>query len=274
VFPLAGVITAGVIWGARWGAIAGLGFGACRIGALAVNAIPLGDIPSGQWAAIVGVTVNYAFAGLLAGLLFRYLRRAEHEVSDARVREAVSLRLHDGVLQVLALVAKRSSDEELAKAAREQERELRDYLFGSTSDDLHDPATSFAQQLRRRGDAFADTFGIAVDVVVAPDLASLDPKKSEAFVGAVGEALTNAGKHAAASVVTVYVEPDDIRGGVVGWVRDDGKGFDTELVKPGVGLSRSIVGRMSDVGGNATFRSSPGSGCEVEIWCPEVDSVR
>ena len=96
----------------------------------------------------------------------------------------------------------------------------------------------------------------------------LDPACVEALTGAVGEALTNAGKHGRASRVTVFTEPDDAGAGVVCSVHDDGRGFDVAQAREGVGLSRSIRGRMEEVGGRVEIDSRPGSGTEVRLWLP------
>ena len=87
------------------------------------------------------------------------------------------------------------------------------------------------------------------------------------MAGAVGEALTNAGKHGAASRVTVYAEPSD-DGGLFCSVKDDGAGYDTATVPDGIGLSRSVRGRMAEIGGRAEVASAPGFGTEVRLWLP------
>ena len=139
----------------------------------------------------------YILAAAVAGYVTRRLRHAEEQVSVARAREEVARTLHDGVLQTLAVVQRRSDDEELAQLAREQDRELRHFLFGSSVDDqtlsisLHDEAS----KLERR-------YGLATQVIVADDLPNLSPEITRAVSGAVGEALTNAGKHADASRVS------------------------------------------------------------------------
>ena len=51
-------------------------------------------------------------------------------------------------------------------------------------------------------------------------------------------------------------------------VKDDGSGFDPATTAEGVGLSRSIRGRMAEVGGRVEVRSAPGQGTEVLLWLP------
>ena len=86
-------------------------------------------------------------------------------------------------------------------------------------------------------------------------------------MGAVQEALANAGKHAGATSVTIYAEPAD-DDGVFCTVKDDGQGFDPDTVTEGVGLGRSIRDRVERVGGTASWRSAPGRGTEVRLEVP------
>jgi signal transduction histidine kinase len=48
-------------------------------------------------------------------------------------------------------------------------------------------------------------------------------------------------------------------------VKDDGTGFD-EGVAEGVGLTRSIRGRVVEVGGRVEVDGNPGRGAEVRLW--------
>jgi signal transduction histidine kinase len=60
----------------------------------------------------------------------------------------------------------------------------------------------------------------------------------------------------------VEVEPDTI----TVFVRDEGKGFDPKATPDDRrGIRDSIVGRMRRYGGQATVRSEPGAGTEVEL---------
>src|SRR6185436_19747251 len=96
-----------------------------------VNGIHFDDYESGHWFSLASTTLLYALAGGVAGYMASLLRTAESEVAAARARENVARTLHDGVLQTLAIIERRSDDADLARMAREQERDLREFLFGA-----------------------------------------------------------------------------------------------------------------------------------------------
>ena len=122
--------------------------------------------------------------------------------------------------------------------------------------------------LRAAAARFERAFGGRVDVIVPDDVPRLKAATVAAVAGAVGEALINAGKHGAATRVTIYAEPSDEDGGLFCSVKDDGGGYDPAAVPDGVGLSRSVRGRMAEVGGRADVVSAPGFGTEVRLWVP------
>ena len=271
VWPLAGILAAGVAFGPLAGAAGGVGLGACRLAATLWNGVSVDT--AGRVLSLVNTAVLYALSGVLAGYLFRLLVRAEREVSAARAREEVARTLHDGVLQTLALVERRTGDEALARLAREQERELREFLFGGGTAAFEAAPTAaggdrdLGTALRAAAARFERAFGGRVDVIVADDVPRLKAATVAAVAGAVGEALTNAGKHGGATRVTVYAEPTD-EGGLFCSVKDDGCGYDTAAVPDGVGLGRSVRGRMGEVGGRADVVSAAGFGTEVRLWLP------
>jgi signal transduction histidine kinase len=186
---------------------------------------------------------------------------AERTISAARAREEVARTLHDGVLQTLAVVQHRSDDDDLVALAREQEQELREYLFGMTPGrsglgaGLRAAATRAERQHRLRAQ------------VVLADEPRLSDAANQALVGAVSEALTNAAKHGSAGTATVYLESSD-DGGAFCSVKDDGCGFDPTASPEGVGITRSIRGRMAEVGGRVEVDGRPGRGTEVRLWVP------
>lgn len=257
VWPIAGVLTAGVLWAGRGGALAGAIVGLGRL---------FGDLVEEKTTEpITELTISasstfvlYALAGGAAGYAVVKLREAERQISVAQAREEVARTLHDGVLQTLAVVQRRVTDPDLSRLAREQERELREFLFGIS------PANGeLGPSLRAAAARFEDRFGARARVVLADDLPELAPAVVDALTGAVTEALTNAGKHGAAALVTVYAEPA-AGNGVFCSVKDDGHGFET--AHEGVGISRSIRGRLAEVGGRVEIDGNPGRGTEVRLW--------
>ena len=256
-WPLVGVLSAGVAFGPSSGVAAGAAMGAARIVSTVLN-----DVSGYSSTGVLSLTntvLFYALAGGVAGYVYRLLVRAREEVAVARAREEVARTLHDGVLQTLAVVERRAGDPALSRLAREQERDLREFLFGSK------PATTdVGAALRSAAARFEDVFGGRVQVLVPDDL-GLHKEAVAAVAGAVGEALTNAGKHGGAGRVVVFVDDEN---GVFCSVKDDGCGFDPATTPEGVGLSRSIRGRIEEAGGRVEVTSARGSGTEVRLWLP------
>ncbi|MEI8240483.1 MAG: ATP-binding protein, partial [Actinomycetota bacterium] len=182
----------------------------------------------------------------------------------AEEREAVAAHLHDSVLQTLALIQRTADDpRRTASLARQQEHELRAWLFGIDQravDSMAIAVRSMARDVEQRHD-------VRVDVVVVGDAAVDDG--INALVAAMREACVNAAKHSGAIDVAVYVEAS--AGSVEGWVRDRGCGFDTLAPNVGHGIAQSIRGRVDRVGGEATITSSVGSGTEVHLSVPRSD---
>lgn len=260
-WPLAGVLSAGVAGGPWTGLLAGCVMGSAR--ALAVWANGVRSFDDAHVLSLLTTAVLFISAGTVAGHVARLLRRAEREISAARAREEVARTLHDGVLQTLTVIERRATDAQLAHLAREQGASLRRYIAG-----LHDTADpDLADALRTAGVRYEQSFGGRVQVVIADDLPPPAPGRAAALAGAVGEALTNAGKHGAADTVTVFVEPGD-DGGVFCSVKDDGTGFEPSITDEGLGISRSIRDRLAEVGGRAEVESRVGGPTEVRMWVP------
>ena len=215
-------------------------------------------------AALTAVVVVVAIALILAPFLWGLGRNLASERAErirSQERAEMAAHLHDSVLQTLTLMQKRADDpREVAALARRQERELRAWLSG---DGERPPEESFAAALRRLAEQIEDDHRVPVEVVVVGDC-DLD-EGAEAVLGAAGEALHNAAKHAAdAGPIRVYAEIQD--GAIEAYVRDRGPGFELASV-PGDrrGVRESILGRMERAGGRADVRSSSGGGTEVSL---------
>lgn len=249
-----------------WGiAVSGVAFGAAHIVAVLLNRIEIAQFNGSQWLSVLGTTVFATLLAFTVQRLLRMMRDAEGEVALVRAREEVARTLHDGVLQTLAIVGRRTQDQELARIVRAQERDLRTYLFGQHNTG---EVQTLGVALRDAASRFESIFGGEVAVIVAADTPELASSVRSALVGAVNEALTNSGKHGRANRVTIYVEPTDDNANVICSVKDDGIGFDLDAVQLGIGIPRSITSRIENAGGRVEFRSKPGNGVEVMMWIP------
>lgn len=188
--------------------------------------------------------------------------KAHHEETLRKdEREAMANRIHDSVLQTLALIQKCADDPEaVRRIARGQERELRQWLFAPNTEE-----TLFGALARGCGEV-EDLYGIRiVPVTVGEDL-PLD-QRLQSIVLAAREAMVNAAKHAGVHEIDVYAE---CLGNVEIYVRDRGCGFDPLTVSEDRhGVRDSIMKRVQNAGGEVHINSEPGRGTEVALSMPE-----
>lgn len=174
----------------------------------------------------------------------------------------IASRLHDSVLQTLALIQKRADDSaEVVRLARSQERELRAWLFDATP--APEETLSVFGALSRAAGEVEDLHGVSIrPVSVGEDLPF--GAETEPVVLAAREAMVNAAKHAGVDRVDVYAE--HLGGELSVYVRDRGLGFAPDSVpEDRHGVRDSILGRMERAGGTATIASEPGEGTEVVL---------
>jgi len=210
-------------------------------------------------AAVVAVAMLVSAVGVLVAPFVVQLWTDLMTQRAARVRELqraeIAAHLHDSVLQTLALIQNRADPaSEVARIARAQERELRDWLFAGDApavDDLGAELSTLAASIEL-------DYAVRIDVVSTGSFITGHPS----VVAAAREAMVNAAKHAGGTV-SVYVESSAEAVDV--FVRDRGVGFDLEAL-PGdrLGVKESIIGRMERAGGSATIRSL-GPGTEVHL---------
>jgi signal transduction histidine kinase len=261
VWPLTGVLAAGLVAGPRAGGLAGLAFSVARYFDAVANAT--GSLGGHRVLSLLSTGLVYGLTGAVMGYITQLLRQAREEVAAATEREKIARTLHDGVLQTLAAIERRTQEPDIARLAREQERELRHYLFSPI--DKSAVNAGLAVALRAAVEKFENTYDSYGELLVVGEIPPLPQEQVDALAGAVGEALTNAGKHGRATRATVYIETGDT-GDVFCSVKDNGPGFDPASTPEGVGLTRSIRGRIDDVGGRVEIRSAPGEGAEVCLW--------
>ena len=180
----------------------------------------------------------------------------------AEERADISSRVHDSVLQTLALIQRHADDpQQIVQLARAQERELRSWLFeGRTLGD--GDATTFVEGIRQIQRDVKARHGVPVEIVTVGDC-QLDADLN-ALLAAAREATVNAAKWSGARVISLYAEVEPERVEVA--VRDRGKGFDPDAVPSDrKGLAESIHGRMNRHGGSVAVNSAVGEGTKVTL---------
>ena len=179
----------------------------------------------------------------------------------------MAARLHDSVLQTLALIQRRAEDpQQIVQLARAQERELRSWLFEGRAPGDAD-ATTFAEGIRAIQRDVEARHGTPVEIVTVGDC-PLDDDLG-ALLGAAREATVNAAKWSGANVISLYAEVEADKVEVA--VRDRGKGFDPGTVpNDRKGLAESIHGRMTRHGGAVAVNTAPGEGTKVTLTMPRT----
>ncbi len=269
IWPLPAILVAAVAGGVVWGAGVGAVLSAARFTAVVVAAGHAGATGRDLLGAFT-TGMSWVVVGAVCGTIIHLLRRAQHQLAEAEARDRIARDLHDGVLQTLAMIERRSDSADIARLARDQERDLRTYLFGDRSGSGNLPA-ELRQAAARAERAWPAT---AVTVTVTDDVPHLRSEQVEAVVGAATEALTNAAKHGHAGRVVVFADIDESSGGLFLTIKDDGRGFDPATIVEGVGMARSIRGRVEDLGGRVEFASAGGDGTEVRIALPAIQKRR
>lgn len=224
----------------------------------------------------------------------RTLARALEIEAATRERERLARDIHDGVLQVLAMVQRRGTAlggeaAELGRMAGEQEVALRTLVAGGLV-----PASRVSED---------ETQGAVVRVVDEPDVVSagdegpvdlrtllapragrrvtlsepgapvpLEAHAAKELASAVGAALDNVRRHAGADA-RAWILVEDWPDEVIVTVRDDGPGIPEGRLAQAegegrLGVALSIRGRLRDIGGTAELISVPGQGTEVELKVP------
>ncbi|MGW0829877.1 MacS family sensor histidine kinase [Streptomyces prunicolor] len=224
----------------------------------------------------------------------RTLARALEIEATTRERERLARDIHDGVLQVLAMVQRRGAvlggeAGELGRMAGEQEIALRTLVSGAlvpvsrVSLDAAEGAVVRAVEVEVDE---ADDGPVDLRALLAPYAAAkvsfaepgapvpLPAPAAKELAAAVGAALDNVRRHAGEDARAWILVEDEPREVVV-TVRDDGPGIPEGRLAQAegegrLGVALSIRGRLRDLGGSAELVSIPGQGTEVELKVPKA----
>jgi signal transduction histidine kinase len=212
--------------------------------------------------------------------LYDETERKSRELQRLQVleeRERIAKELHDGVIQSLFAVgmslqglAAASGDENIARrlevAVEDVDhsiRDLRNYIFGLRPGILAD--RQLDQALKEMANEFGARSGVVTVVEVDSKAASQLASRAGDVVQLVREALSNVGRHGAATTCRVSLRQGDA--GLFLEVDDDGRGFDVDMTTWGMGLS-NLRERVESLGGVLQVESTPGEGTTVRATFP------
>ncbi|MFI0190387.1 MacS family sensor histidine kinase [Streptomyces sp. NPDC017082] len=286
IWTAGAVLAFAVKGGWRWAAVASTAVAAAN---LAERGRPARDTVHNVilvW--VAAIAIGYVVE--VARASERTLARALEIEAATRERERLARDIHDGVLQVLAMVKRRGAAlggeaAELGRLAGDQEVALRTLVSGGlvpvsrVSEDLAEGAVVRAVEepdetgpLDLRS-LLAPYAGARVSLAEPGAPVPLPPAAAREVAAAVGAALDNVRAHAgdgARAWILLEDEPDEI----VVTVRDDGPGIPEGRLAQAegegrLGVALSIRGRLRDLGGSAGILSVPGQGTEVELKVPK-----
>ncbi|QNP62890.1 MacS family sensor histidine kinase [Streptomyces genisteinicus] len=227
----------------------------------------------------------------------RTLARALEIEAATRERERLARDIHDGVLQVLAMVQRRGTAlggeaAELGRMAGEQEVALRSLVAGGLVPPSRVSDDESLGAVVRAVEAADDDPGGPVDLrtLLTPHAGArvtlsepgapvlLERPVARELAAAAAAALDNVRRHAgdgAQAWILVEDWPDE----VIVTVRDDGPGIAAGRLAQAegegrLGVAQSIRGRLRDLGGTAELISVPGQGTEVELKVPRGKAER
>jgi signal transduction histidine kinase len=224
-----------------------------------------------------GAVLVLVGAAILLGPWWLGIARDLVEERRARIRAEeradMAARVHDSVLQTLAMIQRRADQpQQVIQMARAQERELRAWLFdGRAPGSLDGEDMTLASGIRLIQQEVEAQHEVSVEAVTVGDCDLNDDLS--ALLAAAREATVNAAKWSGADVVSLFAEVEP--GEVSLFVRDRGRGFDPDAVpEDRKGLAESIHARMARRGGSASVRSTPGQGTEVSLTMPRAAGER
>ncbi|TCN50136.1 signal transduction histidine kinase [Rhodococcus sp. SMB37] len=248
----------------------------------AVSAVVRDQVNLDLWAdatapVLVACGVAMGFAMRTARAAHRQLEEAVRIAAATEERDRLARQVHDGVLQVLALVQRRADEDsgrgidraELARLAGEQEEALRRLISEQDTEvDRGGQHVDLTAMLRMRVDG-------DVTVAAPADPIVMDRPRAGELVALATTALDNVEHHAGRDA-KAFVLLEDLGDEIILSIRDDGVGIESgrlaEASAQGrLGVSKSIVGRARWLGGVAEVETAPGEGTEWEIRVPKEE---
>jgi signal transduction histidine kinase len=238
--------------------------------------LPREVVDQGNYGNVFLVVIGGPIVGFMCESLQRMARErdaAERAAAAAEERTRLARAVHDGALQVLAMVQRRGAATggewaELGRLAGEQERALRSLI---RQQDTVPSVSGGRVDLAGALESMAAAHPVRVEVATPGGAVLVDEHVAAETVAAVKACLDNVVAHVgpdATAWVLAQAAPDAITISV----RDDGPGFDEGRLEVAeaegrLGVTSSIRGRVEELGGSVRVESGAW-GTEWELTVP------
>jgi len=184
-------------------------------------------------------------------------------LAQEKERNRIASDLHDGLIGKLSVIRMRA---QIAKTPEDIELMLGESIAEARriSHDLMPPLLEFSsvpELIERMVEPWQEKYNI----VVTADFRThneLPPQAKLQLIRILQELLTNTVKHAKATEINVHWRHTDVA--IALMVSDNGVGFDTEILKNGLGLG-SLEMRAQYLGGCCRIRSVKGKGTSAIV---------
>lgn len=244
--------------------------------------LPRQEVDQGNYGNVFLVLIGGPIVGFMCESLQRMARErdaAERAAAAAEERTRLARAVHDGVLQVLAMVQRQGAAAggqwaELGRLAGEQERGLRSLI--RQQDTV--PTEGGAQvDLAGALEAMATAHPVRAEVATPGAAVLVDDRVATETVAAVKACLDNVLAHVGPGA-TAWILAEAASDAITVSVRDDGPGMPAgrleEAAAEGrLGVASSIRGRIEGLGGTATVQSGEW-GTEWELSVPRPGQRR
>lgn len=252
-----------------------------------VLATPSMQMPNEQHLRLIRAFINQAAVAFQNAQLYQNLRVERDRIieAEASARAKLARDLHDGPTQSMAALAMRldfirlllDRDPPQAKQELEHAREavmrvgkdMRGLLF--TLRPLTLETQGLAAALKQYEQRLRENENVPIDVQAGNFGSELDTNVASTVFAIIEEAVNNARKHASGAPIHVTVRQQG--GSLIATVRDEGPGFDINLVSSNYAERGSLgIVNMRDrarlVEGKFSLDSAPGRGTRITITIP------
>lgn len=267
------VVGALMAWAVHWRWPGGL---AASLALCAADLAVRSQVTQSTYGNVFLLMVGGPIVGYLVGSLQEMATerdRAERDAAAAAERARLARAVHDGVLQVLALVQRRAPElgpdgAELGRLAGEQEVGLRALI---RRQDTPVPSGPAVVDLGAALVALEQRRAPRVSVATPGRAVPLDARRAGELVAAVGACLDNVAHHVGDDA-PAWVLLELLADRVVVTVRDEGPGIapgrlEAAAAQGRLGVSASVRERLADLGGRARLETGP-QGTEWELEVP------